>query len=189
MKRFYLMICFLIFSASLARAEIIPGFGGNRTQPIAIRAEELAIDHKALQAVFSGDVKAEQSGFVISSRHMNVLYKAKPDLRIRFLYASGNVRLKGQSVGGQPAPVARGDFAEYNISTHVLILTGKIILERNGQIVTGQSLVIDLKNGQSRLDSLVKGRQGRVRGLFKKKSSPKPSQDKQPLQPSLQPPR
>ena len=152
-------------------AEVIPGFGGDRDQPITIQSEELAIDRAAAQALFSGGVEAKQSGLTIKSRRMNLIYRAEPDVRIKFLYASGDVWLIGRAQPGKTPPIARGQLAEYNVETSTLILSDDVALERDGHIVTGQSLTIDMASGESRLDSTEKGKPGRVRGLIQR---PKP---------------
>ena len=167
----FCVIAMLFFVAS-ARAEIVPGFGGNKNTPITINAEELSVDRTAGQAIFSGQVEAVQSGQRLQSRYMNVIYD--PDSAdIQFLYASGNIRFIGRPQPGKAAPRAKGELAEYNVATQKLILSGKVELNRGGHIVRGQSLVIDLKTGQSLMDSTRKGQPGRVRGLFKRTKKPK----------------
>ena len=156
-----------LFFAASAHAEIVPGFGGNKNTPITINAEELSVDRTAGQAIFSGQVEAVQSGQKLKARHMNVIYD--PDSAdIQFLYASGNILFVGRPRPGKPTPRAKGELAEYNVATQKLILSGKVVLYRAGHIVKGQSLVINLKTGQSLMDSTQKGLPGRVRGLFKR---------------------
>ncbi len=173
-KIFILFTAFVVamFAAASVSAEIIPGFGGSSDAPITVNAEELAIDRKVGQAIFSGQVEARQSGQRLTARHMNVIYDPeKAD--IQFLYASGDVQFIGRPQSDATTPSARGELAEYNVATKKLILSGKVVLERGEHIIKGQSLVIDLITGQSLMDSTQKGLPGRVRGLFKRTKKPK----------------
>lgn len=165
---FVVLSLLVIQTQSVSSNEVIPGFGGVKNKPVRITSEELTIDQVAKQALFSGNAKAVQEDLTISSRRMNVLYRNKNGRLFKFLYASGDVVLIGKAQNGKPPPTAKGDLAEYNMETKKLILTGKVVLENSGQILRGQSLTIDLVSGTSQLDSVKKGKAGRVRGIFKK---------------------
>ena len=170
-----LVFLFLMFSGAAlmfsgaASAEVIPGFGGTKNQPIKITSEELAIDQLAKEALFSGKVKASQADISITALRMSIIYKKGDDgLAPKFLYASGNVVLTGAARKGKSPPVARGDLAEYNIETKKLILTGKVRLTQEGQVINGQSLSVDIVSGFSQLDSTKDGQAGRIKGTFKR---------------------
>ena len=159
----------MVFVAAAASAEIIPGFGGAKNQPITISSEELAIDQLAKQALFSGKVKLSQADIVITALRMSVIYEqGDKGIEPKFLYALGDVVLTGVSKAGQPAPQAQGELAEYNIKTKKLILTGKVRLTRAKQVFKGQSLTVDVVSGLSQLDSVKGGKDGRIRGIFQR---------------------
>jgi lipopolysaccharide export system protein LptA len=162
----FLMIVFFFSSVG---AEMIPGFGGTKNQPIKITAEELAIDQNAKQALFSGKVKAAQADITMTSLRMSLIYDDKKQkMEPKFIYASGDVALVGVAKQGKSAPVARSRLAEYNMETKKLILIGGVVLERDGQVLHGQSLTVDLVSGLSQFDSTKAGKAGRIRGVFTK---------------------
>jgi lipopolysaccharide export system protein LptA len=89
------------------------------------------------------------------------------------LIATGNVRV---TCNGEKAS---GNTAHYDVLKRTIELTGKVMLAREGNILTGDQLNIDLNTGQSTIigGKAVAG-QGRVHAIFKPQSAaPDPAQD------------
>lgn len=175
MKNTFFALAFVFFAVAAVATtpktkQLISGFGGGGVQPIQINSEELTIDQKAKQALFSGKATARQGKLSITALRMSVHYGQGADGRFspKFLYASGDVLLTGKAKAGNPPPIAQAHLAEYNMETKKLILIGDVVLKQDRQTLKGQSLTIDLVSGLSRLDSVQAGKTGRIRGVFRK---------------------
>jgi lipopolysaccharide export system protein LptA len=152
-------------------------FGSDQQTPIEIEADELEVQDKASEATFAGNVTVRQGETALQTSRLKVLYAqsalatrtraeggttpegqspATPtNQRISRLEASGKVLItaKGQS--------ATGDTGVVNFDARTLALNGNVTLAQGQNVVTGDTLTVDLNTGVARVQS-----KGRVRVLL-----------------------
>ena len=172
----------------------LQGFSQNRNQPIHIDAAKLEVRDKDKIATFSGDaktgdVKVVQGDTVMRSKVLVVYYDqdggsagtktaqaATPgpggSQQIRRLEAKGNV------IVTQKDQTVTGDNGVFDVKVNTVTMTGGVVLTQGENVLRGESLVVDLTTGVSRIEP---GKSGRVQSVFIPKNNNQ--------QPAAQPPR
>lgn len=138
-------------------------FGGNfktdPNAPVDVTSERLDVDDKAKQAVFAGDVKAQQAGFVLESSELIANYTGAAGLggeaptgkqqgadaaKLTRIHAKRNVEITSKD--GQKAT---GDWADYDTKANTVTLGGNVVMTQGKNVVRGTRLVIDMTSGES----------------------------------------
>lgn len=139
----------------------------SKDQPIEIVADQLEVIEPKQQAIFSGNVLAEQGDIDLKSERMVVHYRntnANSDAQgIKRIDAVGNVFFIA------PGESARGDAATYDVDADTIYLTGNVVLTQGDNVIRGTKLTYDLAKGRSIVSSAKAGSGqsgGRVRSLF-----------------------
>jgi lipopolysaccharide export system protein LptA len=124
--------------------------------PIQVSADRFDADFNAKSGVYSGNVIVVQGDFHLRSDKVRVnVIDGKPDK----IFAYGNV------VFSAPNGNAQGDNGVYDVAPRVITLTGRVILNKEKNVMRGTLLTVNLATGQAQLGA--KGAQGgRVQGLF-----------------------
>lgn len=132
----------------------------NNRQAIEITADALEVQQDKRVAVFAGNVNAAQGEYVLRADKLTVHYAAGGgDNSISKIDATGSVFF---STAGQ---TAQGQAGTYDVDAGIITLTGAVVLTQGENVVRGNTLVLNLTTGQSRMDGGATGG-GRVRGLF-----------------------
>ncbi len=132
---------------------------GNLTgdEQIQIVADKLITNDTQKVAHFSGNVRASQGAFVITSEHLRIFYQTVPvdtgeqstrQESIKQVVASDNVHVDTGKY------TAKTDRLEYDLETQVIVLIGEnstITSEKN--ILTGSKITIDRKSGEMKVES------------------------------------
>ena len=138
-------------------AEKFGGFSTKSNKPINIQADELQVDDKSKTAMFIGDVTAEQEGFKLRSKTLEVLYDgnaaAGANGKVKKLTARGKVLIETQD-----KQEASSEWAIFDVVKQTILLGDKVILTQGENIVRGGRLEIDLKTSRSRFINKKKGR-------------------------------
>lgn len=123
----------------------------SETKGIRITSEKLVARIDAGEIVYSGNVKAQQPGTVITAEHLRIIYD--PDtvrdkdgsLRaeaIRKIIAQGRVKIVSKNI------VAEADKAVYTINSAVLVLTGNPSrVTRDDILITGSKFTLKRSDG------------------------------------------
>jgi lipopolysaccharide export system protein LptA len=148
----------------------LQGFSQNQGKPIHIDAAKLEVRDKDKIATFSGDtktgdVKVVQGDTVMRSKTLVVFYeqsagvaqkdKAAPaaapgpggSQQIRRLEARGNV------IVTQNDQTVTGENGIFDTKANTVTMSGNVILTQGKNVMKGQTLVVDLTTGVSRLDN------------------------------------
>ena len=153
-------------SAVLALAAVLAGpalaandFGLSKRDanaPIQVSADRFDADFNAKSGVYSGNVIVVQGDFHLRSDKVRVnVVDGKPEK----IFAYGNV------VFTAPNGNAQGDNGVYDVAPRLITLTGKVILNKEKNVMRGTMLTVNLATGQAQLGA--KGAPGgRVQGLF-----------------------
>ena len=134
---------------------------------IQIVADQLITNDAEKFAEFSGDVRASQGSFVITSDRLRIYYQSAAEgaenqgadhQSIKRIIASGNVRATTDRF------TAKSDRAEYDMQTQVVIFTGEnSSLKSDKNILSGSKITLDRKTGQMKVESPS---QQRVKAIF-----------------------
>ena len=64
---------------------------------------------------------------------------------IKEILASGNVKIVRLIEGSE----IYGDIANYSLKDEIIVITGNVIVKENGNQISGNELIVDLKNSSS----------------------------------------
>jgi lipopolysaccharide export system protein LptA len=143
--------------AAMAATEVGLGLGKrDANAPIAVSADHLDVDFNTKDGIYSGNVIVTQGDFHLRADKVRVNFiSSKPNK----IYANGNV------VFSAPNGNAQGDNGVYDVAPRVITLTGRVILNKEKNVMRGTMLTVNLVTGQAQLGA--KGAPGgRVQGLF-----------------------
>ena len=101
-----------------------------------------------IKSIFTGNVYAHNENLKLWSDKMIVYLKIDED-EIKKVLASGNVKIIRLVEGSE----IYGDIANYSLKEEVIVITGNVIVKENGNQVSGNELVVDLKNSSSIMSS------------------------------------
>lgn len=148
------LMIFLALQAAPALAQEV-GFGEatDKSAPLEVSADNLSVDQKSGQAVFTGNVVIGQGELRLAADRVEVEYAGDDRSRIRSFLATGNVAL----ASGDDA--AEAQEADYNVSSGVVVLTGNVLLTQGNNVLSGDRMKVDLETGTARVD-------GRVRSIL-----------------------
>ena len=120
--------------------------------PIIITAEQLDSDNKAKYAEFTGNVKATQADFVITSDKLRIYYKGEllnaekkesNEEVLKKIVASGNVKITTDQY------IAKTETLEYDTALMTIILTGENSTVIDGKnSITGSKIILYQKDGR-----------------------------------------
>lgn len=131
-------------------------FGGvkaDTSAPVEVSADSLSVDQSSGSATFSGNVVIGQGQMRLSADKVAVEYGDAGKSRIRRLHATGHVTL----VSGPDA--AEAAEAVYEVDTGTVTLTGNVMLAQGQNVLSGNSMVVNLKSGSASVE-------GRVRSIL-----------------------
>ena len=111
---------------------------------INIISNQLNIEMNERKSIFTGDVYAHNEDLKVWSDKMIINLKLEKN-EIKEILASGNVKIIRLVEGSE----IYGDNANYFIEEEIIIVTGNVAVEENGNKIMGNELVVDLKNSSS----------------------------------------
>jgi len=173
-----LLAAVLAMAGSGALAQSKPLAPAGRDQPIEINADSLEVQQDKQLATFNGNVDAVQGDMRLKADQLRVWYRQGGNQKP----ATGQQSAAGSPAGAivridalgrvfvsTPTETAQGDQGVYDVEKRTILLTGRVVVTREKNVVRGDRLVMDLNSGQARLDG-----QNRVHGLFVPSKGDKP---------------
>ena len=166
MKKVILALIAAVSLTATAGAQSTTGpFGGfkhDRTQPIEITANALEVRQAEQLAIFSGEVVAGQGTLRLTADKVEVTYDEDNNSggdtgAIKNMVASGNVFISNGS------ETAQGDRARYDVDGGQITMSGSVVLTQGENVISGQTLTINLNAGQGRIEGTGSGR---VKSIF-----------------------
>lgn len=159
------------------------GFKHDRSCPIEITANALEVRQAENLAIFSGDVIAGQCTLRLTADIIEVGYAAEgtddsETGAINNLQAKGNVFLTNGS------ETAQGAWAEYDVETGMVRMGGDVVLTQGENVISGETLVINLNVGQGRIEGAGSGR---VKTIFTPSQAPGEQGAPTPVEPVCTP--
>ena len=151
-------------SIALAAPPVSALKGHNSNAPVDISSARIEVQDRADRAVFAGNVIARQEELTLTTDRLTVAYSNNGGVQIQRLDAAGGVSIRS------PSETARGNFGVYDLQRKVITLVGDVVLNRQGNNVSGERLTLDLDTGRAVLDGGPRGVDqnsgGRVTGHF-----------------------
>jgi len=130
--------------------------------PIDVDANRIEIRDASNQAIFTGAVVIRQARLTLNAERVTVSYvREGENPEMQRLDARGAVKLVS------PSETVTSTSAIYDVPGRIITMVGNVILNRQGSVLNGQRLVLDLASGRTSFD----GRSatdpgGRVTGRF-----------------------
>ena len=150
-----------------AEEQLAPGGDEPTEKQIEIIADQFTSDNEGKYMDFTGDVRASQGDFVITSEQLRIYYRANPDSAnsqtgdqgsIKQIVASGNVKIVSEKY------TAETDLVEYNLDSAILVLKGENSKIKSGKnSITGSIITVNRNDGQIKVE---RSAQKRVKALF-----------------------
>lgn len=120
--------------------------------PVEVGADQLTIDQATGIATFTGNVVIVQGAMKLSAASVVVEYlkgEAGSTGQINRLIASGGVLLVTATEAAEAAE------AIYSVATGEIVMTGNVVLTQGSNALSGQKLVVNLKDGTARVEGRV----------------------------------
>ena|ERR1700743_424566 len=154
-----LALAFLMLSAGAACAQVTGGFGLSQkdiSSPIEVSADRFDADLNAKTGTYTGNVLVKQGQMHLRADKVRVnTVSGKPDK----ILANGNVVFQA------PSGNATGDNGVYDVAPRLITLTGRVVLNKEKNVMRGSTLTVNLATGQAQLGAKALPGQ-RVQGLF-----------------------
>ena len=111
---------------------------------INIVSDKLNVEMDERKSTFTGNVYAHNKNLKVWSDTMIINLEIKKD-EIKEILASGNVKIVRLIEGSE----IYGDIANYSLKDEIIVITGNVIVKENGNQISGNELIVDLKNSSS----------------------------------------
>lgn len=116
---------------------------GQGKGPVSVTSDKLSLDYKGNTVVFTGHVRALQTGGgQLTCDNLKVAY-GKQFRDITEMIADGNVRLS------EGTRWVTGDHAVMNQVTHTVVMTGSPVVHDGNDQITGSKITVHLDTGKS----------------------------------------
>ena len=158
-----IVICFTPPLYSQSIAEKFGGFSRNSNVPIDIEADQLKVNDVKKTAIFRGNVKAEQDGFVLRSKFLEVYYdgnaragaQSGANGKVKRLEAKGKVLITTKDKQS-----ATSEWARFDVAKQIITLGDTVVLTQGGNILKGGRLIVNLKTRTSHFENQNQNRSG-----------------------------
>ena len=131
---FFILIIFILSFLNTSASE----------SGITIISNKLSVEMNKRKSIFTGDVHAYNETLKVWSDEMTIKLKTEKD-EIKEILANGNVKIIRLVEGSE----IYGDTANYSLEEEIIIITGNVVVIENGNLVSGNELVVDLKSSSS----------------------------------------
>ncbi|MDD7970461.1 LptA/OstA family protein [Roseinatronobacter alkalisoli] len=126
------------------------GLQNVRGLPVEIKADNLQVNNQTGETVFTGDAVLGQGDMRLAAPQIRIIYAAAGDGSIERLEASGGVTL----VTADEAAEAQS--AVYEVAAGTVRMTGSVLLTQGRNVLSGDSLFVDLRTEQGRMEGQVR---------------------------------
>ncbi len=143
----------------------LASFATDPNAPVDVEADQLDVMDNTKVAVFRGGVRAVQGGFVVTSAELHAFYQGDASLADATQSTTagakqGSAELtrieakKNVVVTSKDGQRAEGDWANFDAKSQTVTVGGDDVVLTQGQnVVHGTRLVIDMRSGESTIDT------------------------------------
>ena len=156
-------------------ADSFGGFSQESNEPIKIEADSLEVIDEKKVAIFTGNVKVIQGKFQLVAKKLEVTYSGGPGGKQKKSEQAGIKRIDASGKVAITTPdkqSATADWAKFDVLAKIVTIGGSVVLSQSGNVMRGDTLVIDLNTGRSKFHSTAKVVNGkkikrpRISGVF-----------------------
>jgi lipopolysaccharide export system protein LptA len=153
-RHFIFTVTILVSSCCLALPTFsqtslsVGGFSSNPDEPIEMTADKLTVSQSDGSARFDGNVVIAQGNIKIMAQLVVVTYLESGG--IDQLSASGGVTVVTQTES------AEAKFADYDLSSHSLALSGDVLLTQGQSMISSDTMNINLTTGAAVIEGRVR---------------------------------
>jgi lipopolysaccharide export system protein LptA len=153
-RHFIFTVTILVSSCCLALPTFsqtslsVGGFSSNPDEPIEMTADKLTVSQTDGSARFDGNVVIAQGNIKIMAQLVVVTYLESGG--IDQLSASGGVTVVTQTES------AEAKFADYDLSSHSLVLSGDVLLTQGQSMISSDTMNINLTTGAAVIEGRVR---------------------------------
>jgi len=153
-RHFIFTVTILVSSCCLALPTFsqtslsVGGFSSNPDEPIEMTADKLTVSQSDGSARFDGNVVIAQGNIKIIAQLVVVTYLESGG--IDHLSASGGVTVVTQTES------AEAKFADYDLSSHSLALSGDVLLTQGQSMISSDTMNINLTTGAAVIEGRVR---------------------------------
>ncbi len=159
-----LAICAGLCLAWPAAAQVISALKSHDSaQPIEAKARTQVLLEDEKVAVLEGDAEIRQGDLTLRADRIAIRYRADEDTdrpAVTRMEAKGHVRLTS------PSETVSAEWGIYDVTNRMILMGGRVRLQREGNLLEGSRMEIDLDSGLIRLSAEGEG-DGRVKGIFR----------------------
>lgn len=121
---------------------------------VDVTSNMLEVERNSGSATFTGDVKALYKNVTLTSQSLKIFYdeKSKSKNKIKVIEAKDDVILI------QGTDKVTAEKAEYFVEKNLIVFTKNVVLNRNGNILKGDHLVMNTITKQAKMRSTGKSR-------------------------------
>lgn len=168
MLKYFISLCLFTFTAGMASAQQNPLAGFDRTQPVSLQAQELMVDQQKGEAVFKGQVVAEQDSLTLRADHVHVTFTPQGQGKKQ--------EIEQVHAKGEPVTILMNDTttvsneAIYDIASNSMDLIGDVTLTQGENVITGERMTYNLTTGRVQMggkEGAGPNRGGRVSARLK----------------------
>jgi lipopolysaccharide export system protein LptA len=156
----------------------LQGFSQNRGKPVKITSATLEVRDKDKMATFSGDVHLVQGDTTMRSKTLVVFYdddapakstpgKAGPQQNQQIK----RVEAKSDVIVVQKDQTATGESGVFDMKSNTATLVGDVVISQGANIVRGDTLMVDMTTGVSRIKCGTAQEKCRVHSSFQPDSA------------------
>lgn len=141
-------------------ASMLGTFKADPNAPMDIDAETLDVLENSRQAIFKGNVKAQQGDFMVRSQDMVAYFVGQtgigtppPGVAMQGAQIQRIEARQKVIITSKEGQTATGDHALFDVKSNTVLLTGQhVVVTRGKDVVQGQRLKIDLTTGMYRFE-------------------------------------
>jgi lipopolysaccharide export system protein LptA len=150
-----------LMTPSLVNAQLV----AKGTSPIMYSADNMVADNSQHLVTFEGRVELLQEDARLRADFVKIIYAKTPGTdkwdKVSRIEATGNIYYV---IDDQ---VMKGDQAIYTEDNETMVMTGDVVLTQGKNVMAGNRLVYNVKEGKSVMDGSPTGNgKGRVKGVF-----------------------
>ena len=150
----FVVLCLALIWQAPAAAETAGVFATDSDAPINIEADKMSLFRSGAQAELLGNAALAQGPLSLTAREVAVFYGTTAPRRLTRITAAEDVHIISEN-----GREVFGDAAVYLVSAEEMTVTGNVLVinTKDTDTLTGVRLIINLRNGTSRIFGALKG--------------------------------
>jgi len=174
-------------AATGAQQGVFSSFKTDPNAPMDVEAETLDVHDAARNAVFRGNVKAQQGEFVVRTVELTAHYSGQTGLGLSGASDETGGKAPAQItrvearqkviITSKDGQTATGDWANFDIKANTVLMGDRVVVSRGKDVAEGPRLKIDLTTGMYRFELETEAAAAPATSASPPQTSPAPAKD------------